>query len=104
MERTVSLVQATARLGMPVDVTDSGPLPGMFVLAAHNDAAVRHLVHASITGKLGQLQGAEDIEDGHGQWRSLFAAWVRLPLHSLGEHSLVLLPATATVYLRALQQ
>jgi hypothetical protein len=77
MERTAALLASMHALQVPIDVTDSGSLPGMLVLVAHNDATLRRLVANSIIGKLDQIQTSEQLHDEHGQWRLLINDWVR---------------------------
>lgn len=75
MYSVVALLQAMQQHRVPLDVTDSGPLPGMFVLAAHNDAAVRQLVADNVLCKLGPLD-ASLFDEGHDQWGMLVDSWV----------------------------
>ena len=76
MAAVASLLQAMDSHGVPIDVSDSGPLPGMFVLSAHNDRAVRSLVIRAMVAKLEPLQ-AGIFEEGHDQWGQLVDSWVR---------------------------
>lgn len=76
MGATVALLRAMQARGVPLDMTDSGPLPGMFALRAHSDAAVRKLAEDTMTAKLPPLS-AELFEEGHDQWGTLVDTWVR---------------------------
>ena len=76
MAATVSLLQAMQARGVPLDITDSGPLPGMFALRAHSDAAVRTLVADTMIAKLPPLK-ADVFDEGHDQWGALVDSWVR---------------------------
>ena len=79
MAAVARLLQAMDSHGVPIDVSDSGPLPGMFVLSAHNDRAVRSLVIRAMVAKLEPLQ-AGIFDEGHDQWGQLVDSWVRCPM------------------------
>jgi hypothetical protein len=99
MDSVVVLLQTMSSKSVPLDITESGPLPGMIVLAAHNDDSVRRLAAQSMLAKLSTLP-ADVFDEGHDQWGQLVDAWVcNLYLcHSLTELHVFASPASCSCH------
>jgi hypothetical protein len=65
------------KAAIDIDVTDSGCLPGMFVLACHNDAEVRQVVSDIMISKLKPFVDGKSVQDVM-QLQNLVDDWVCL--------------------------